>query len=125
MPMREWQQCRFICCGGCQEWSNWGTYVHVPRKISSVCSFFLQRNGVINISTTETRRFSADLPQRGLEILYLIIFKGPGKEVQKVRKLVTAALLTTPAKSFTDEVQPNKRMKVEEDSVEGHDSSEA
>ena len=56
--------------------------------------------------------------QGGLEIPYLITFEGPGKEVQKVKKLVTVALLTTAAiESSTDESQANKR-KIGEGSVE-------
>ena len=38
-----------------------GTVVgHVPRKISSVCSLFLQRSGSIVCRVTGPRRFSAD-----------------------------------------------------------------
>ena len=87
------------------------TVGHIPRKISSVCSFFLHKGGVINICTTARRRFSADLPHGGLE--------NPGKEVQKVKKLVTVALLTTPAiENSTDESQANKRRRIGEGSVE-------
>ena len=74
---------------------------------------------MINICTTARRRFSADLPQGGLEIPCLITFEGPGKEVQKVKKLVAVALLTTPAiESSTDESQANKRRRIGEGIVE-------
>ena len=78
------------------------TVGHILRKISSVCSLFLRRNGVMTVCTTERRRFSADLPQGGLEIPCLITFEGAGKDIQKVRKLVTAAMLPT------DDIQQTK-----------------
>ncbi len=98
------------------------TVGHVPRKISSVCSLFLRRNGVINICITGTRRFSADLPQGGLEIPCVIAFEGSSKEVRKMRKLVTAALSTTPV--LTDEVQPSKKRRTEEGSADEQDTRE-
>ncbi len=88
------------------------TVGHIPRKISSVCSLFLRRNDVINIRTTGRRRFSMDLPQGGFEIPCVITFEGVGKEVRMARKLVTAALSTTPtAISLTDKVSPIKEEK--------------
>ena len=101
------------------------TVGHIPRKISSVCSLFLRRNSVINVCTTDRRRFSQDLPQGGLEIPCLITFEGAGKDVQKVRKLVTASLSTTctsTAKTYTNDGPPSKRRRTEEGS---HNSSEA
>ena len=84
---------------------------HILRKISSVCSLFLRRNGVMKIQTTGGRRYSADLPQGGLEIPCTITFEGVGKDVQKVKKLISAAL-TPPAAS--ESLQPdNKRRKVD------------
>ena len=41
---------------------------HLPKKISRVCSVFLRRGGTIYCIVTNTRRYSADLPQGGLEI---------------------------------------------------------
>ena len=103
------------------------TVGHIPRKISSVCSLFLRRNGVINVCTTDRRRFSQDLPQGGLEIPCVITFEGAGKDVQKVRKLVTASLPTTctsTAKNCTNDGPPSKRRRTEKGSAEGHNSSE-
>ena len=34
---------------------------HIPRKISSVCSLFLMRNGVMKVEMTGGRQYSADL----------------------------------------------------------------
>jgi len=59
------------------------TVGHIPRKISSVCSLFLCRNGRISICTIEKRRFSEDLPQGGLEIPCILSFEGASKEIQK------------------------------------------
>ena len=41
---------------------------HVPKKISSICSLFLQHGGSIHCIVTGTKRYSADLEQGGLEI---------------------------------------------------------
>ena len=57
--------------------------------------------------------------QGGREISHLIICEGPGKEVQKIKKLLTDRLLTTPAiECSTDESQANKRRRIGEGSVE-------
>ena len=48
---------------------------HVPRKISSVCSVFLRRGGVIHCIVTGARRYSADLVQGGLEIPCILRFE--------------------------------------------------
>ena len=41
---------------------------HVPRFISSICCMFLHKGGAISCVVTGSRRYSADLPQRGLEV---------------------------------------------------------
>ena len=73
------------------------TVGHVPRKISSVCSLFLRRNGVVTIQTTGGRRYSADLPQGGLEIPSTITFEDVEKDVPKLKRLITSALTPTAA----------------------------
>ena len=47
---------------------------HIPRIISSVCSLLLRRNGVMKVEITGGRRYSAELPQGGLEIPCIITF---------------------------------------------------
>ena len=80
---------------------------HIPRKISSVCSLFLRRNGVMKVEMTGGSPYSADLPQGGLEIPCIITFEGVEKDVKKVKRLISAAL--TPA---AESLQPdNKRRK--------------
>ena len=41
---------------------------HVPRQISAICSLFIRRGGTIRCTVTGSRRYSADLPQGGLNI---------------------------------------------------------
>ena len=53
---------------------------HLPRKISKVCSLFLRRGGNICCIVTGRRRFSADLPQGGLEIPCTLMFKACPKK---------------------------------------------
>ena len=64
------------------------TIGHLPRKISRVCSLFLQRGGSITCTVTATRRYSADLPQGGLEIPCLLLFEAQPKEIQKLKVLL-------------------------------------
>jgi len=45
----------------------------LPRKISHVCSLFLRRGGCTSCTVTGTKRYSADLPQGGLEIPCLLL----------------------------------------------------
>ena len=87
---------------------------HIPRRMSSVCSLFLRRNGLMKIRTTGGRRYSADLPQGGLEIPCTITFEGVKKDVQKVKKLIIAAL-TPPdtTKSSREDLPPdNKKRRI-------------
>jgi len=44
------------------------TVGHVPREISEICSIFIRRGGNIVCVVNGPRRYSADLPQGGLEI---------------------------------------------------------
>ena len=60
---------------------------HVPRRISSVYSVFLRRNGSIVCCITGSRRYSADLVQGGLEIL---TFEGSSPLVLKAKALLQA-----------------------------------
>ena len=60
------------------------TVGHLPRKISCVCSLFIRGGGAITCQVSGRRRHSADLPQGGLEIPWLLTFKGNKKEVEKL-----------------------------------------
>ena len=53
-----------------------GTIVgHLPRKITRMCSLFLWRSGSITCTVTGHRRYSANLPQGGLEVPCSLLFK--------------------------------------------------
>ena len=60
---------------------------HIPKKISSICSLFLWRGGVIHCRVTGVRRYSADLEQGGLEIPCILKFEGD-TDSEKVRYLL-------------------------------------
>ena len=70
---------------------------HVPKKISSVCSLYLRRDGSIVCRVTGSRRYSEDLAQGGLEIPCVLIFEGDAKLTAKAQELVESALATTAA----------------------------
>lgn len=57
---------------------------NVPKKISSICSLFLQRRGAIHCGVTGARFYSADLVQGGLEIPCILKFVGD-TDSEKVR----------------------------------------
>ena len=65
------------------------TIGHLPRKVSRVCSLFMRRGGRIQCTVTGGRRYSADLPQGGLEIPCLVSFSTQeSKEIQKLKQLL-------------------------------------
>ena len=41
---------------------------HLPRVLSRICSLFIVRGGTITCVVNGARRYSADLPQGGLEV---------------------------------------------------------
>ena len=66
---------------------------HVPRKISSVCSIFIQHSGSITCAISDRRCYSAYLEQGGLEKPCKIKFSTSSSvEKEKAEKLVTAYL---------------------------------
>ena len=72
----------------------WGevTIGHVPKRISSICSSFLRRGGMITCKITGTRQYSADLPQGGLEIPCQLHFEGNNKDLDKAESLIQYAM---------------------------------
>ena len=75
----------------------------VPRKISATCSLFLRRNGLITARVTDSRQFSRDLPQGGLEVPCVLKFIGEVKYSEKVKILLPHPTNTEP---MNDEEQP-------------------
>ena len=66
---------------------------HVPRLISSICSLYIRRGGSIECTITGSRRYSADLPQGGMEIPCNLTFKcSSHKECDKAVKLLNMTL---------------------------------
>ena len=90
---------------------------HVPRKISSVCSLFLRKNGTIVCKVTGSRRYSRDLPQGGLEVPCTLKFQGSTKDIDKVKKLLEAAPSTTSV--VTSQAPPTKTRKLGSAGTEG------
>ena len=80
---------------------------HVPRKILSVYSLFLRREGSITCQVSGSKRYSEDLAQGGLEIPCLLRFEGGARVTEKAKKLVESALSTT-----TTVLQAGKKRKV-------------
>ena len=54
---------------------------HLPKKISTLCSLFLRRGGSISCEVTDSRRYSRDLKQGGLEIPCDLLFKGNEQDI--------------------------------------------
>ena len=94
---------------------------HVPHALSAVCCLFLGKGSTIFCEVTGRRRFSADLPQGGVEVPCTLIFTGAGKYIAKVQKLVQFASSSDLDVSFTASEpgslpeQPNKKLKKEKD----------
>ena len=86
---------------------------HVPRKISAICSLFLDLRGTIDCKITGPRRHSSDLLQGGLEVPCKLIFKGDAKYVFKVAKLIKPFEMKKRKhdKEGNEESQPSKRYK--------------
>ncbi len=65
-----------------------GTVVgHLPRKISRLCSLFLRQGGTVSCTVIGRRRYSADIPQGGLEVPCSLIFKATPKLLLKLKKM--------------------------------------
>ena len=66
---------------------------HVPRRISPLCSAFIRKGGSITCIVDGPRRYSADLPQGGLELPCKLMFIAPNLlECKKMEKLVRSSL---------------------------------
>ena len=66
------------------------TVGHVPKKISRICSSFLQHGGTITAIVTGRQRHSSDLVhvQGGLEIPCNLRFYGEEKAILKIKKVL-------------------------------------
>ena len=69
---------------------------HVPRRISALCNSFIRRGGTIQCIVDGSRRYSADLPQGGLEVPCKLLFSISTEEFcKKTETMVCAALSNT------------------------------
>ena len=79
---------------------------HVLRHISTVCHFFLRRNGNIICQVTEKRSYSLDLVQGRLEIPCTLTFSGTDCNVMtKVQKLIEKAHIISPGEPASKKVK--------------------
>ena len=60
----------------------------LPRAQSKIYSLFLFRNVTIDCFITRSRRYSADLPQGGLEVPCKLLFNGKREEIKKLKRLL-------------------------------------
>ena len=80
---------------------------HIPRKLSTMCTLFLQQGGTIACQVNGNRQYSRDLTQGGLKIPCILTFNGEEKEISKVHTLIhmtdtfTVIEKFDPAKSVT------------------------
>ena len=64
---------------------------HVRRSISPVCNLFITRGGTIDCEITGPWRYSADLPQGGIEFPCKLLFSCSSKDITKVENLFKKA----------------------------------
>ena len=85
------------------------TVGHIPRVISSICSIFLRRGGIISCMVNGSRRYSADLLQGGLEIPCILTFQTTNAELSDKSKKLIEASIAMNIKILNKE---NKKMRV-------------
>ena len=62
---------------------------HLPKRISSTCSNFIRKGGIITYTVNGERRFSRDLTQGGLEIPCLLTFEVNDESlISKIKKML-------------------------------------
>ena len=89
------------------------TVGHLPRKISSVCSLFLKKGGLISATVCGSRRFSKDLVQGGLEIPCQLKFETADDTLMsKTGKLLNR--YKEKEDSSVSFSQPSKKIKLED-----------
>ena len=66
---------------------------HVPQKISTACSLFMQRRGSVICRIIDSHhQYSSDLPQGGLQIPCQLVFQSEDTElIAKIKKIVQSA----------------------------------
>ena len=64
------------------------TVGHLPKRISRMCSSFLQQGYALTATVTGRRRYSSDLVQGGLEIPCNLRFVGDEKAIIKLTRVL-------------------------------------
>ena len=64
------------------------TVGHVPKRISRMCSSFLQQGYALTATVTGQHRYSSDLVQGGLEISCNLRFVGDEKAIIKLKRVL-------------------------------------
>ena len=82
---------------------------HLPKRISSTCSIFLRKGGLITSTVNRERRYSRDLTQGGLEIPCLLMFEIDDESlISKIKKMLDQC-----QKQEEESDVPAKRIKLE------------
>ena len=63
---------------------------HLPRNISTMCSIFIRRGGIIYCTVSGRRQYPRDLPQGGMEIPCTLHFAGNERELKKVEQFFSS-----------------------------------
>ena len=83
-----------------------------PKRYRLHVRFSRRRKGTIRCMVTASCRFSGDLPQRGLEVPCMLIFRGEPKDVVKIKKLVVPVCVKQTTVSGAENEPPNKVRKI-------------
>ena len=89
------------------------TVGHIPKKISSICSMFMRRGGMMNCRITGERRYSEDLSQGGLEVPCILLLRGAAKDIAKVKKLLKLYHQPSPSDINKENEPPKKKFKAD------------
>lgn len=73
MSAGAWKYSGRLCCTVVKDGNIVG---HLRRRISCACMLFMRTGGTIGSEVTGRRKYSSDLKQGGLEIPWLLTFKG-------------------------------------------------
>ena len=65
---------------------------NLPRIVSRLCSLFMKRGGSIHCTVSGMRRYSADLPQGGMEIPCFVVFKASPSKLMKLKIIKSITL---------------------------------
>lgn len=95
---------------------------HVPRAISTPCSIFMRKGGLITCEIIGRYRYSRDLPQGGMDVPCRLHFSGQKTDVHKIEKFIkkikdSKATPEVAEKAVTNQaeddhtVQPFKKLK--------------